>query len=129
DVLIGKATEKIARFGHDRQPVFGAGKDTDSRTWHSVLRQLTAAGLVLVDHGGHGALVLGDGARAVFRRERSVILRKDGPRKAEDVRRSLRRSVELPPAEAQLFDALRAERSRLARQQGVPPYVIFHDTT
>ena len=54
---------------------------------------------------------------------------KDRPKKAEEVRRSLQRAVDLPPVEARLFDALRAERSRLARQQGVPPYVIFHDTT
>ena len=129
DVLTGKRTEKTTRFGHDQLPVFGAGRDTDARTWQSVLRQLIAAGLVLVDHGGHGALVLGEGARAVFRRERSVLLRKDRPKKAEEVRRSLQRAVDLPPVEARLFDALRAERSRLARQQGVPPYVIFHDTT
>ena len=129
DVLTGKTTEKTTRFGHDKLPVFGAGKDTDTRTWQSVLRQITAAGLVLVDHGGHGALVLGEGARAVFRHERIVTLRKDRPKKAEDVRRSLQRAVDLPPAEARLFDALRAERSRLARQQGVPPYVIFHDAT
>ena len=129
DVLTGKTTEKTTRFGHDKLPVFGAGKDTDTRTWQSVLRQITAAGLVLVDHGGHGALVLGEGARAVFRHERIVTLRKDRPKKAEDVRRSLQRAVDLPPAEARLFDALRAERSRLARLQGVPPYVIFHDAT
>ncbi|WP_395012635.1 DNA helicase RecQ [Devosia sp.] len=129
DVLTGKPTERTARFGHDQLPVFGAGRDTDARTWQSVLRQLMAAGLVLVDHGGHGALLLGEGARAVFRRERSVRLRKDRPKKAEQVRRALQRAVDLPPAEARLFDALRAERSRLARQQGVPPYVIFHDTT
>jgi ATP-dependent DNA helicase RecQ len=129
DVLTGKTTEKTTRFAHEKLPVFAAGKDTDARTWQSVLRQLTAAGLVLVDHGGHGALVLGEGARAVFRHERIVTLRKDRPKKAEDVRRSLQRAVDLPPAEARLFDALRAERSRLARQQGVPPYVIFHDTT
>jgi len=129
DVLTGKRTEKTTRFGHDQLPVFGAGGDTDARTWQSVLRQLIAAGLVLVDHGRHGALVLGEGARAVFRRERSVLLRKDRPKKAEEVRRSLQRAVDLPPVEARLFDALRAERSRLARQQGVPPYVIFHDAT
>ncbi|MDR3475701.1 MAG: DNA helicase RecQ [Devosia sp.] len=129
DVLTGKTTEKITRFGHDKQPVFGAGKDMDARGWQSVLRQITAAGLVLVDHGGHGALVLGEAARSVFRRERQVILRKDRPKKAADVRRSLQQAVDLPPTEARLFDALRAERSRLARQQGIPPYLIFHDTT
>jgi len=129
DVLTGRETEKVTQYGHDKQPVFGAGKEIDIKGWRSVLRQLTAAGLVLADHGSHGALVLGEGARAVFRHERRVILRKDRPRKAAEVRRSLRAVVELPPQEAGLFDALRDERTRLAREQGVPPYVIFHDTT
>jgi len=49
--------------------------------------------------------------------------------KAASVRRSLQKAVELPPEQAKLFDALRAERRRLAEAQGVPPYVIFHDST
>ena len=38
-------------------------------------------------------------------------------------------AVDLPQGAAMIFDALRAERTRLARSQGVPPYVIFHDST
>ena len=129
DVLLGKTTEKTAKFGHDQQKVFGAGRDLDARSWQSVLRQITAAGLVSVDHAGHGALTLGDGAREVFRHERQVMLRRDRPKKAQEVRRSLERSVELPESAGRLFEALRAERTRLARLQGVPPYVVFQDAT
>jgi ATP-dependent DNA helicase RecQ len=129
DVLLGKTTEKTTRFGHDKQPVFGQGKDIDAKTWQSVLRQITASGLVLVDHGAHGALTLSEGARAVFKGERKVVLRKDRPQKAADVRKSLAKAVDLPEAVQPIFDALRTERTRLAKQQGVPPYVIFHDTT
>jgi ATP-dependent DNA helicase RecQ len=129
DVLLGKPTEKAVRFGHDKQPVFGQGKDIDAKGWQSVIRQITASGLVLVDHGAHGALTLSEGARAVFKGERKVVLRKDRPQKAAEVRRSLARAVELPEAASTIFDALRAERTRIARQQGVPPYVVFQDTT
>jgi ATP-dependent DNA helicase RecQ len=129
DVLLGKPTEKVVRFGHDKQAVFGAGKDLDARSWQSVFRQITASGLVLVDHEAHGALTLSEDARAVFRGERNVVLRKDRPQKAAEVRRSLRKAVELPEGVAPVFDALRAERSRLARLQGVPPYVVFQDAT
>ncbi len=129
DVLMGKVTEKVTRFGHEKQQVFGAGKDIDVRGWQSVLRQLGAAGLVLVNHEAHGALMLGEGARAVFRGERRVILRTDAPKKARDVRRSLAKAFELPEGVAAVFDALRAERMRLARQQGVPPYVVLQDAT
>ena len=57
------------------------------------------------------------------------MLRVDRPKKKDAVRRSLQQAVELPPQDAKLFEALRAERRRLAEAQGVPPYVIFHDST
>ncbi|MBC8129008.1 MAG: DNA helicase RecQ [Rhizobiaceae bacterium] len=130
DVLIGKSTEKILRFGHQSQAVFGAGKEIDAKVWQSVLRQLTAAGLLVVDHEGHGALTLGDGAREVFRGERRVTLRKDRPKKATDGRRTASASAaDLPEEDAAIFQALRAERLRIAKDQGVPPYVVFQDTT
>ncbi|MCZ4346889.1 DNA helicase RecQ [Devosia sp. J2-20] len=129
DVLMGKSTEKVERFGHQNQAVFGQGSDLDARTWQSVIRQLTASGLIVVDQAAHGALTLGEGARAVFRHERSVILRKDRPKKATEVRRQLANAVELPEPAMSVFNALREERLRIAKDQGVPPYVIFHDAT
>jgi ATP-dependent DNA helicase RecQ len=129
DVLTGKATEKVERFGHHNQAVFGQGSDLDSKAWQSVIRQLTAAGLIVVDHGAHGALTLGEGARAVFKHERQVILRKDRPKKSIEVRRALARAATVPEHALPAFEALRDERTRIAKAQGVPPYVIFHDAT
>jgi ATP-dependent DNA helicase RecQ len=129
DVLKGKESEKVLMNGHHNQPVFGKGDELDAKGWQSVIRQLTAQGLIVVDHAGFGGLHLGEGARAVFKRERVVTLRKDQPRRAAETRRALGKAIEIPPADMPLFDALRAERSRLAKLQGVPPYVIFHDAT
>ncbi|HZY68143.1 MAG TPA: DNA helicase RecQ [Devosia sp.] len=129
DVLLGKETEKVLMNGHHNQPVFGKGDELDKAGWQSVIRQLTAQGLIVVDTGGFGSLQLGEAARAVFKRERQVTLRKDQPKRAADTKRALRKAVELPEPAAALFDLLRSERSKLAKQQGVPPYVIFHDTT
>jgi ATP-dependent DNA helicase RecQ len=129
DVLKGKETEKVLMNGHHNQPVFGKGDELDAKGWQSVIRQLTAQGLIVVDHAGFGGLQLGEGARAVFKHERIVTLRKDQPRRAAETRRSLGKAIEIPAADMPLFDALRAERSRLAKLQGVPPYVIFHDAT
>ncbi|WP_417310533.1 DNA helicase RecQ [Devosia sp.] len=128
DVLTGKETEKVTQFSHQDQPVFGQGRDLDSRVWRSVIRQLTALGLITVDHA-YGALQLSEAARAVFKGERKITLRRDRPRKATETRRSLQRAVDLPETAQPLFDALRAERAALAKSQGVPPYVVFHDTT
>jgi ATP-dependent DNA helicase RecQ len=129
DVLMGKATEKVERFGHHNQAVFGQGADLDAKVWQSVIRQLTASGLIVVDHANHGALTLGEGSRAVFKRERTVTLRKDRPKKSVEVRRQLARAATVPEHALPLFEALREERTRIAKTQGVPPYVIFHDAT
>jgi ATP-dependent DNA helicase RecQ len=130
DVLVGKETEKVQSFNHHTQPIFGAGKELDPKSWQSIIRQLTASGLVQVDTAGFGGLRLGEGAREVFKHERTVTLRKDQPQKAAETTARLRRSVAtMPDAAAPLFEALRGERARLAKEQGVPPYVIFHDTT
>jgi ATP-dependent DNA helicase RecQ len=129
DVLLGKDTEKVQRFGHQNQKVFGQGRDLDAKAWQSVVRQLTAMGLIVVDHANHGALTLSEGAGPVFRRERGVTLRKDRPKKSVEVRRALARSIDVPDHAKPLFEALREERLRLAKEQGVPPYVIFHDAT
>jgi ATP-dependent DNA helicase RecQ len=131
DVLLGNVNEKTQRFGHAEMPVFGAGKDIASRTWQSVYRQLLAMGLVRVDHAAFGALKLDEGARAVFKREREVFFRKDRPaseRRPKKAAQAERRSV-LSGDDGVLFEALRAERTSIAKSLGVPPYVVFPDTT
>ncbi len=129
DVLMGKQTEKVIQNDHHTQAVFGQGRELDKKTWSSIIRQLSAMGIVVVDGGAFGSLKLGEPARAVFKRERTVMLRREEKQKRDETTRSLRRAIELPADSQNLFEALRAERQRLAREQGVPPYVIFHDTT
>jgi ATP-dependent DNA helicase RecQ len=65
----------------------------------------------------------------VFKGERRIVFRRDRPRKSTEQRRATRQSHDLSERDGALFNALRAERSRLAREQGVPPYVVFADTT
>src|SRR5690606_31584420 len=118
------------QFGHDRLPVYGIGGDIDARAWRGVFRQLVALGLLEVDAEGHGGLRLAEASRPVLRGEQPVLLRKDSLRKrGRSESRTARPAVEVAARDQPLFDALRALRTRLAREQGVPPYVIFHDAT
>lgn len=131
DVLTGTVNERTTRHGHDAIPVFGQGRDLPAKTWQSIYRQLLAAGLVDVDHAAFGALRLTPEARAVFRHERAVRFRKDRPtgaRAAAATRTASARSA-LAGAEKDLFEALRAARTAIAKELSVPPYVIFPDTT
>jgi ATP-dependent DNA helicase RecQ len=131
DVLLGDETERVRHFGHDQLKTFGVGTELDKRQWRSVFRQLVAQGHLDVDIEGHGGLRLGESAREVLRGTTPVSFRDDPVR----VPRSQRKRVAGAPVdpltgeEAVLWEALRAKRLALAREQGVPPYVIFHDTT
>jgi ATP-dependent DNA helicase RecQ len=134
DVLRGAETPKVQQFGHASLSTFGIGQDLDAKQWRSVFRQLVAAGLLEADVEGYGALRLTDASRAVLRGERPVLLRTDPPRKSRRERTERMRAGHEPALELDtdaqvLFDALRELRTRLAREQNVPPYVIFHDRT
>ena len=131
DVLLGKDNERIRSFGHQRLSTFGIGADIDASTWRSVFRQLVARGLMSVDVEGFGSLKLTEASRSVLRGACEVHVRRDAAapkkRRREPVARAARAA--LGPEHQALFDALRARRRELATAQGVPPYVIFHDTT
>ncbi len=131
DVLRGKDSERIQRFGHHKTSTFGIGGELTEKQWRSVYRQLVANGLMSVDLEGYGGLRLTSNARPVLRGEQSIFFRKD-PKKSVRQRgkRPSRGPVEFSePAEQALWDSLRARRLALAREQGVPPYVIFQDVT
>jgi ATP-dependent DNA helicase RecQ len=76
-----------------------------------------------------GALKLSEDARPVFRGERKVTLRRELPPKGTKKEARAQKAAAMPVAAQALFDDLRAERARIAKAQGVPPYVVFHDTT
>jgi ATP-dependent DNA helicase RecQ len=128
DVLTGKSTDRTQRFRHEGLAVYGVGKDIEPRVWQSVLRQLAASGLIYVDNDAHGALKLSEDARPVLRGERKLMLRRDRVKHTKKELRAEKRA-EMPDSAQALFDDLRAERARIAKSQGVPPYVVFRDST
>ena len=135
DVLRGRDSERIRGFGHQRLSTFGIGADIDASTWRSVFRQLVARGLMSIDFEGFGSMKLTEASRAVLRGTCEVRLRRDAPapkkRRRESPGAPAARTTRaaLGSAHLALFDALRARRRELASAQGVPPYVIFHDST
>jgi ATP-dependent DNA helicase RecQ len=133
DVLLGKATERIKSFRHDELKTFGVGTELDKSGWHAVFRQLVALGHLAVDVEGHGGLYASETAPKVLRGEMPVSFRAEPEGSA---RRREKRSLAaaasdttIAPGNEALWQALRALRLGLAREQGVPPYVIFHDAT
>jgi len=118
--------------------VFGVGADTDEREWRAIVRQCIAMDLVSVDFDAFGALRLAPAARPVLRGEREVHLRRIAAKPARGRRKGREASgghlvddaiASLTPEDAALFEQLRAWRLEVARERGVPPYVVFHDKT
>jgi ATP-dependent DNA helicase RecQ len=128
DVLLGKTTEKVQKNGHDQLSVFGIGSNIDSQIWRSVMRQLIVLDYLKADPSRYGGLVLTERCRPLLRGEIALQLREDNQRSTLR-KRSSRKSTGVSDADSKLWEALRECRKILAKEQNVPPYVIFHDAT
>jgi ATP-dependent DNA helicase RecQ len=140
DVLLGGSTEKIRQLGHDQLSVYGIGRELDRSQWRTLVRQLGGLGYLQPVPGGKGGLQLGPAAsvRPLLRGEISLELplpqpqrnaRKGAsaaPARSPGVMAGLDGDLEVDEA---LLTALKSWRREQARQQGVPPYVVFHDRT
>jgi ATP-dependent DNA helicase RecQ len=126
DVLRGVQTERVTQLGHDRLSTWSIGADLDERTWRSVFRQLVSAGLLEVDAEGYGSLRLTTASRAVLAGGQRVELRHE---RVRERRRGRASDAPVAAEHEPLFEALRELRAKLAREQNVPAYVIFHDST
>ena len=155
DILRGHATDKVRQWGHERLSTWGIGADRSEAEWRTVLRQLIAAGAVGVDHAHHGVLQLTEASRPVLRGEQPVKVREAAAAPRGAKRSSARRGSgaaqaafaaageragasgagagtdesQADPEALERFERLRAWRREKARELGVPPYVIFHDST
>jgi ATP-dependent DNA helicase RecQ len=120
DVLAGNDNEKVRGFGHDRLSVFGIASAEELALVRPVARALIARDALRTD--AYGGLSFGPGARPILKGEQQLTIAVPPPRK-----RASRKRFD-GPADP-LFDALREARRKLAAEAGVPPYVIFHDST
>ena len=126
DVLRGANSDKIFQFGHQDLALYGIGKELDVNQWRSVYRQLVARGFMRVDLDRYGALALEEKCRPLIRGDESIQLRRDIKLK------TVKRQTKTPLAsdvDVALWEALRECRRLFAEELGVPPYVIFHDSS
>ncbi len=132
DVLRGKATDKVAQFGHERLSTFGIGADVSDAQWRLVLRQLIALGHVRTE-GEFNTLALAESAREVLRGAVPVTLRLPTETRTKlkpaRVRGGAGKAPPLPLDEPGLlcFAELKRWRAEVAREHNLPAYVVFHD--
>jgi ATP-dependent DNA helicase RecQ len=139
DILLGRKTAKVIEHDHASLTVFGIGEELREPQWRGVVRQLLALGLLAVE-GDYGTLALTESSGAVLAGQRQVLLRREPERVAKPARSAKAagqaaqpgqagQPAELTGAAAAVFERLRGWRAAVAKEQGVPAYVIFHDAT
>ena len=130
-LLRGQLTEKVKQWNHSSLSVFGLGADIGDQEWRSIVRQLIALDVLAVDHEAFGTLVLTEGSRAVLKGERRILLRKQtaSKRAKREKTRTGIAAEGLTGAALSLYERLRTWRADMAKTNGVPAYVIFHDAT
>ncbi|MDV6341325.1 DNA helicase RecQ [Nitrosomonas sp. Is35] len=129
DILRGNLTERVKEWHHDRLTTFGIGKELPEKTWRAVFRQIIALGLLSADSVSHGALHLTEASRAVLKGQQAVQLRLQTQAGRAFEKRQSGDLMLLDATERYLWEQLRAWRAKMAKEHGVPAYVIFHDAT
>ncbi|MFT5707335.1 MAG: ATP-dependent DNA helicase RecQ [Oceanospirillaceae bacterium] len=131
DVLTGSETEKVKQFGHNKLSIWNIGKELNKQQWRSVFRQLVARSYLGVDYDRFGVLCLTEKCRPLLRGEVSIELREDLRKQTARSKYDKKKTSQhnLDADEHGLWEALRVLRTELAKEQDVPPYIIFHDAT
>ena len=127
DVMLGRENDRVRSMGHQHLSVFGIGKSLSEHQWRTLFRQLVARNLVDVDVEGFGGLRLNESCRPLLRGEITLLLREETGKPATQQRSQASQLVRAH--ERDTWERLRALRKRLADEHGVPPYVIFPDST
>ena len=136
DILRGTGTDKIARFSHDRFPTFGVGAERGKNEWRSLIRQMVATGFLRIDIGGYGGIGITEKGLGLLRGDGEFLYREDTviartPAKARDTGAARGDAGEpaLAGGDTALLGALKALRLEIARERGVPAYIVFPDRT
>ncbi|MGA7296366.1 MAG: HRDC domain-containing protein, partial [Rhodanobacteraceae bacterium] len=114
---------------------YAIGTDLDSRQWRGVCRQLLAQGLLVADAEGFSTLHLTAASAPLLKGETRFNIRKSAvagrPERRGSGKAAARSSASttLPPEKEALWQTLRNLRAELARQHGLPAYMIFPDST
>ncbi|MDC0865093.1 DNA helicase RecQ, partial [Rickettsiaceae bacterium] len=129
DVLLGKETERIIKFGHDKISTFGIGRECTSQEWQNLFRQLVSENLLLVDITNYGGIKITDKGLGFLKKKETIQLRKYEGRVANKKQKVKIENNLTNQDDKELYSKLKAKRLEIAKSSNLPPYVIFHDKT
>jgi ATP-dependent DNA helicase RecQ len=138
-VLRGGMTERVLHYRHHELSTFALLKDTPRHAIVSYIDQLVQQGLLEVRSDPYPVIRLTAGSAAVLKGEKQVSLTEPagggarggeggGCGEGQDSRRRVASDDPLDADASRLFESLRSLRLSIARERGIPPYVVFHDS-
>jgi len=130
EILRGSRSERVLSRNHDELSVYGIGRNHSLDEWRALVRTLLHQGLVAETQDGFPVLSLNAESWQVLKGQRAVQVAR-AVRSGSSARRERASATgaSLASEDRTLFEVLRALRKQLADEQGLPPYVIFHDAT
>ena len=131
DVLRGSARAEIRSRGYDKIKTYGAGRDVSVFDWNQYFNQLISLGYLYVAHEDYNKLKLTPAAkRVLFDGERVELVRMQTVKERRQTAEKIKKErIVITEASRGLFEQLREARRELAKEFGIPPYLVFHDST
>ncbi len=135
DVLRGSQSYSLVSKGYDKIKTYGAGKDIRQQDWFFYIEQMINQGLMDVAYDDHNKVKLTEGSKAVlFKGQKIQFVRAEVQKKRQEAEQAMaesksKRNIDRERVRDELFEHLRLLRLDIARKNGVPPYIIFHDNT
>ena len=126
-VLMGKTTAMIKSYSHNKLEIFGAGEDKDVRFWNAVIRQGLIMGLMDKNIENYGLISINARGEEYIKKPTSVTITIDHDYDAEDENEPTGPIKGGGAADEELFAMLKDLRRKVAKQNDLPPYVIFQD--
>ncbi len=126
DVLRGSSNAKVIERGHDKVSCYGIGKEKSKSFWNTLLRQLLNQGYIQIKNWEYKTLSLASKSKSLLRGEESFLM-KVHKEKATSASKRTVKEISATHGREDLFEALRGVRTKLAKENNVPPYLIFSD--
>lgn len=127
-VIMGEKNDYVISYQHDRLPVFGKGKEESDKHWTSIIRQAMIAALMEKDIENYGLLKLTSKGERYLEDPYLIELYRDQDFEKLGQSEVVEEQLQTTQAyDENLFELLKAERKRVAKSKGLPPYVIFQD--
>ena len=131
-VLTGTENATVKSYKHHQLDVFGEGDEHDEKIWNAVIRQSIVIGLVTKDIENYGLLKVSKKGKEFLKRPFEVMVTKDHnyeDSSDEEEVTSSGQGGSSGTADEALFSMLKDLRKKIAKQQNLPPFVIFQDTS